>query len=74
MDRLTFELIAAHHPRRIVVDYDNDLWHAGCMLKDNNGIYTYGVRRGPDAFEMFRDGSRDKCWWCRKSDAEPWTD
>lgn len=73
MDRLTFELIAAHHPRRIVIDYDDDHWHAGCLAAHTAQFYIHGVRRGPNTFPTSSDGSNDKCWYCSKTDAEPWT-
>lgn len=84
MDTLTFYTMAAHHPQRLVIDWDGDLWHAGCLVEH---IVEYGigaelgsqVEQGPDAFpvrqsgDALRGAGRYECWKCYEMAVEPWT-
>lgn len=80
MDRLTLEVMAAHHPMRIVTDWEDDHWHVGCLMQhvaDHNIAldYTKQIVKGPDAFPNTNSRSvRTACWACYQQAAEPWTD
>lgn len=67
MDALTLELLAAHEPRRALIDEDADVWHAECMrlfIDEYKGS-------GPDFLTKVSDLERRKkgpCYRCYLGD------
>lgn len=84
LDALTFYVLAAEHPKRIVKDWAGDLWHAGCMsdhLVENklSGVYAGSVSQGPNKFppesqrRVLIGIGKHECWKCYGTESEPWT-
>ncbi len=55
LDWLTVLVLAAQHPATCVRDYDDDVWHVGCLVERCNEFnQNRGVHLGPSSLQTHR--------------------